>query len=84
MQPTILYKAMKSIDIPRIAENSFQDQFGKCLHRAFQSRRLIIIEYIGDDGILYDLFSNTPISLTTYVKFQPTWNGKILLSYKNV
>ena len=26
----------------------------------------ISIEYIGDDGILYDLFSNTPISLTQH------------------
>ncbi|HNE50460.1 MAG TPA: HTTM domain-containing protein [Chitinophagales bacterium] len=83
MQPTILYKAMKSIDIPRIAENSFQDQFWKMFAPEPSNQGgWISIEYIGDDGILYDLFSNTPISLTQHtLNFNPHGMEKILLSY---
>lgn len=83
MQPTLLYKAMKTIDIPRVAENSFQDQFWKMFAPEPSNQGgWLSIEYIGEDGILYDLFSNTPISLTqNTLNFNPHGMEKILLSY---
>lgn len=83
MQPTMLYKWMKAIDIPRVVENSFQDQFWKMFAPEPSNQGgWLSIEYIGDDGILYDLFTNTPISSTqNNINYIPHGMEKLMLAY---
>ncbi|QQR97124.1 MAG: HTTM domain-containing protein [Sphingobacteriales bacterium] len=74
---------LQKIDVPQIAENSFQFQYWKMFAPNPASRcGWLSIEYEGDDGLFYDLFTNNIISRTEHkVSFIPKRQERYLLSY---